>query len=167
MEVVNKRIKKNMEIFKKYKAVILIVLPLLILVLIRSAGSNHFKPDAGKLAEPSFNSSNIIGEDQLASLPGDILIISLTELQENEKKTLSGKLMEISPVDILLKENIDKIKNNSGPVLLYSNEPAIASRIWMVLTPMGIKNIFIFTSDPGNEVLKHEFRPDTLLKPEF
>lgn len=151
-----------MEILKKYKAVILIVLPLLILVLIRSAGSYHFKQDAGKLAEPSFKNSNIIVKDQLASLPGEVLIISLTELHENEKKTLIGNLIEIPPGDILLEENIDKIKNNSGPVLLYSNDPAIASRIWMVLTQMGIKNIFILTSDPGNEVLKHEFRPDTL-----
>ena len=155
-----------MEIFKKYKAIILIVLPLLILVLIRSAGSYHFKPDAEKLAEPSFINSNIIGKDQLASIPGDKLIISLTDLQDNEKNTL-GNVLEIAPGDILLKENIDKIKNNTGPVLLYSGDPAITSRIWMVLTQMGIKNIFILTFNPDNEVLKHEFRPDTLLKPEF
>ena len=155
-----------MEIFKKYKAVILIVLPLLILVLIRSAGSYHFKPDTEKLAEPSFINSNIIGKDQFAAIPGDKLIISLTDLQDNEKNTL-GNVLEIAPGDILLKENINKIKNNTGPVLLYSGDPAIASRIWMVLTQMGIKNIFILTFNPDNEVLKHEFRPDTLLKPEF
>ncbi len=157
---------QKMEIFKKYKAVILIVLPLLILVLIRSAGSYHFKPDAEKLAEPSFINSNLISKDQLGSFPGDKLIISLTDLQDNERNTL-GNVIEIAPVDILLKENIEKIKNNNGPVLLYSGDPAISSRIWMVLTQIGIKNVFILTVDPDNELLKHEFRPDSLIKPEF
>jgi hypothetical protein len=154
-----------MEILKKYKAVILIVLPLLILVLIRSAGSNHFKPDAEKLAEPSFVKSNIINVDQLASLSVDKLIC-LTEPMENVKNVF-GNYIEIAPGDILMKENINKIKNNSGPVLLYSQDVAMVSRIWMVLTQMGIKNIFILTADSDNELIKHEFRSDTLLKPEF
>jgi hypothetical protein len=156
-----------MEIFKKYKAVILIVLPLLILVLIRSAGSNHFKPDAAKLAEPSFVKSNIINVDQLSSLPGDKLIINLSEQEENIKN-VPGNVIKIAPGDILMKENINKIKNHAGePVLLYSKDVATVSRIWMVLTQMGIKNIFILTADSDNELMKHEFRPDTLLKPEF
>jgi len=156
-----------MEILKKYTAVILIVLPLLILVLIRSAGSNHFKPDAEKLAEPSFVKSNIINVDKLSSLPGDKLIINLSEQEENIKNVL-GNVIKIAPGDILLKDNINKIKENAGePVLLYSPDVAMVSRIWMVLTQMGIKNTFILTTDSDNELIKHEFRPDTLLKPEF
>lgn len=155
-----------MEILKKYKAVILIVLPLLILVLIKSAGPQHFKPDAQKLAEPSFTNSNIISKDQLASFQGEKLIISFTGLQENERNTL-GNVIEIAPGNILLKENIERIRNNNGPVLLYSGDPAIASRVWMVLTQMGIEKIFILAADTENELIKHEFRPDTIIKPEF
>ena len=66
-----------MEIVKKYKAVILIVLPVLILVIFRSTGTNHFKPDSEKWAEPSVTKSNIITVEKLGSLSGDKLLIYL------------------------------------------------------------------------------------------
>ena len=41
-----------MYLLKKYKAVIIVVLPILILVLLRYFGPNHFKSDAKRWAEP-------------------------------------------------------------------------------------------------------------------
>ncbi|TAL71551.1 MAG: hypothetical protein EPN88_05570, partial [Bacteroidetes bacterium] len=66
-----------MGFIKKYKVIIAIVLPILILVLIRSFGVNHFKTDAKKWIEPSVLQSNIITGEQFANLPGDKLIINL------------------------------------------------------------------------------------------
>ena len=66
-----------MKIIKEYKVVILIVLPVLILVLIRSFGTGYFKTDAVKWAEPSVLRSNIISFDKAVSLPGNKLFVNI------------------------------------------------------------------------------------------
>ena len=82
-----------MDLIKKYKAVIAVVLPILILILIRSFGANHFKNDAKRWAEPSVLRSNIISAGQIGKLPGDKLIINLSKESignnRNTMKTLN------------------------------------------------------------------------------
>ena len=68
---------KLMELFKNYKVVISVVLIVLVLVVIRSAGVNHFKSDAKKWAEPSFRQSNTLTMEQARLLKGKILAINL------------------------------------------------------------------------------------------
>lgn len=152
-----------MDLVKKYKAVIIVVLPVLILVLIRSLGSNHFKTDAKKWAEPSVLQSNIITTEKYGSLSGNILIIHLDE-KKIANTGIKGNEIEIVPDAILQSENLKKIKKNDGPVLLFSADPAISSRIWMVLSQLGCKNIFILTKEADNEVLKYKFHPETSVK---
>jgi predicted AlkP superfamily pyrophosphatase or phosphodiesterase len=68
-----------MDFLKNNKALIAVILPILILVLLKSSGVNHFKSNSKKWAEPSFKRSNIVYGDQLDSLPGEKLIINLGE----------------------------------------------------------------------------------------
>lgn len=154
------------EIIKNYKIVLYVVVPILILVLIRSFGTIHFKSDAKKWAEPSVLQSNIITLENAGSLSGTKLIIDL----DKERSGINGSTfneIEILPDAILQSENLKKIKKNDGPALLFSKDPAISSRIWMVLSQLGCKNIFILTNDPGNEEQKFKFIHDSILIPAF
>jgi hypothetical protein len=155
-----------MELLKKYSTLIIIVLSVVVLVLIRQFGGNHFRVNAKKWAEPSMSQSNIITEDQYQSLPGDKLVINLDKGNFNYT---DNKLIVIDvPADsILLKKNFRSIRKHRGPVLLYSTEPDVSSRIWMVLSQMGIRQLYIIASEKDTEAIKYKFRPDTITKPEL
>jgi hypothetical protein len=154
-----------MGIIKKYKVVILVVMPVLILVLFRAFGTNHFKNDARRWAEPSVARSNIISEDQLGTLSGEKLIINLDKKSSGIEQNINNKV--ISADSILSKNVLNIIRKHGGPVLLFSSDAAVSARVWMILSQMGYGNIYIFTNDTDNEVLKNKFRPDTVIRPEL
>ena len=155
-----------MNLIKKYKVVILIVLPILILVLIRSFGGNHFKSDAKRWAEPSVLRSNIVTGEQSGTLSGEKLIINLGE-EDTEINLMTGDALYIPASSLLSKKNLNTIRKHDGPVLLFSSETAVSARMWMVLSQMGYRNIYILTNEADNEVFKYKFRPDTLVRPEL
>jgi rhodanese-related sulfurtransferase len=155
-----------MELIKRYKTVIAIVLPIVILVLIRSLGTNHFKTDAVKWAEPTLMRSNLISLYKAVSLPGNKLFVNLVG-KNGAIITPGMKSINIPADSILNKKVIHLIKNNDGPVLLYSSENDVSARVWMILSQMGHTNIYIVSDDPENEVMKNKFRPDTLIRPEL
>jgi hypothetical protein len=161
-ETRNTKTGSGMEFIKKYKIVIAVVLPILILVLIRSFSTDHFKNDIKKWAEPSVVQTNTISLEKARSLNGKSLFINLGK----EMPPLAGfadKVKNIPADSVLNRDNISSILNNDGPVMLYSSDPALSARIWMLISQMGRKNIYIITADSGNEVLKYKFRPDTIL----
>lgn len=158
--------RKQMKIIMKYKAVILIVLPILILILIRAFNPNHFRRNVKEWAEPSVMQLNIVNKEQLETLSGDKLIINLGTPTDSEN-TITDDAVHIAADSILMKNNLSTIRNHKGPIILYAFESSVAARIWMVLSQMGYRNIYILTTDTGNEVIKNKFRPDTLVRPEF
>jgi hypothetical protein len=151
-----------MELIKNNKAVIVIVLVLMVLIFIRSSGLNHFKNDIKKWAEPSVLQSNTITIDKALSFTGKALIINLDK-DANHDIDLTGHVQNIQADSVLRKEYVTTIIKHDGPVLLYSSDPGLSARIWMLLSQMGRNNIFILTNNADNEVLKYKFRPDTLL----
>jgi hypothetical protein len=151
-----------MEIIKNNKAGFGIVLVILILVFIRSFSMNHFRNDAKKWAEPSVKLSNRITIEKAGSLKGKILIINLDKDVNPSLSTITDA-KNIPPDSILSKYYFTKIAKHDGPVLLFSSESGISARIWMMLSQMGCKNIYILTNKADNEVFKYKFRSDTLL----
>ncbi|MCX6327093.1 MAG: hypothetical protein NT144_10660 [Bacteroidia bacterium] len=154
-----------MSLIKNYKVVIAVVLPILILVLFRSFGTNHFKSDAKKWAEPSAMRSNIITIEKTGTLSGEKLFLNLDDGGSGINGITRDEL-NIPSDSILCKKYLNIIRNHDGPVLLFSTETAVSARIWMILSQMGYKNIYILTNDADNEVFKSKFRPDTLIRPE-
>jgi hypothetical protein len=150
-----------MELIKNNKVVFAIVLTILVLVLIRSSGVNHFKNDAKKWAEASVKQSNRITVNQAGSLEGKYLIINLDK-DGSTIKELTADVQNIPADSVLSKNNIDMIMKHAGRVLLFSSEPGLTARIWMILSQMGCRNIYILTNTVDNEVFKYKFRPDTL-----
>jgi hypothetical protein len=151
-----------MELLKKYRLVIIVVLPILILVLIRSTGLNHFKNDAKKRAEPSVKQSNIMIIEQAGSLSGKNLIINLDK-EVSQISKLTGDVQNIPADSVLTKNYVTMIMKHDGPVLLFSSDPGLSARIWMILSQLGCSNIYILTDKADNEVFKYKFKPDTLL----
>ena len=137
-----------MKFFRQYWLVLSIILLAVILVLIRTY-SNNFRYDAVRWAEPSVHGSNIISEDQIAAMNSDVLLISLgNEVPAIEQ--LQDKILKLNPESILEKTNLSLIRKNKGPVILYSEDDSVSARVWMVLSEMGIRNIFILRDDSKN-----------------
>jgi hypothetical protein len=150
---------KLIEIIKKNKAVIIIVGLLLVLILMRSTGMDHFRNDAKKWAEPSVNQSNLITADRLKNFPAP-LIISLDKSLNKEEFT--GKIDNIPADSVLNNENIRKILKYEGPVVILSLDPGLSARIWMLLSQMGRDELYILTENAENEVLKFDFQADSI-----
>jgi hypothetical protein len=156
-----------MEILKNYKAVIATVFIVLVLVVIRSMGVNRFKNDAIRWAEPSFTQANIVTSEQVRSLKGKNLTINL-DTKMIPGGEITGDLKNISADSIINRDIAKSILRHKGPVLIYSSQPGLSARIWMILSQMGCKNIYILTDKADNEIFKYKFRPDTLISgPEF
>jgi hypothetical protein len=157
-----------MERLKQYRLVIVILVTVLTLVIIRSVSTNHFKPDAKKLAEPSVMRSNLISNEEMASISGEVLLINLgganAEGDGNGSKT---EVLSISPDAILDKSIIKRLSGFDGKIVLASSDASVSARMWMLLSQMGIDNLFILTADNENESSKNKFRPDTLTRPEL
>jgi NhaP-type Na+/H+ and K+/H+ antiporter len=150
-----------MELIKKNKVVIAIFLILLVLILIRSSGLNHFKNDAKKWAEPSLKQSNRITLDQVGSLTGKNLIINLDK-DVSRIRELTSDAQNIPADSVLSKKHVTTIMKHDGLVLLFSSDPGLSARIWMILSQMGCRSIYILTNNADNEVFKYKFRTDTL-----
>ena len=152
-----------MELIKKNKIVIAIVLIVLVLVFIRSTGIYHFKNDAKRLAGPSLEQSNTITREQASRLTGKNLIINMDK-DFKPVSEITGDVQNITADSILSKKYVNTILKHDGPVLLSSSESGLSARIWMILSQMGCTNIYILTKNTDNEVFKYKFRPDTLMQ---
>jgi hypothetical protein len=154
-----------MDLVKKYGYIVLIFVCVMILVILKSTGKGHFRYDAKKLAEQSVSGSNIITPESLSILKGNKLIIYLG----NGIQKISGidcKEISIRADSILTKKYTSLLSRNKGAVILCSEDYSISSKVWMILSQEGFKNIYIYSAEPGIEILKKEIRPDTLTRPE-
>ncbi len=139
-----------MKFFRRYWLVLAITLLAVIVVLIR-AYSHNFRYDAVRWAEPSALRSNILTEDQIPAMSSGMLLITMGN-EAPRVELPKDKILKLNPESILEKANLSLIRKNRGPVVLYSDDNSVSARVWMVLSEMGIKNIFILQDEPGNEL---------------
>jgi len=157
-----------MQLLKKNIIPLAFVLIILLTVIFRSFWSVHFKSDAKKLARPSFIHSVIITQKLVGQIKGNKLFILLDEgINTGNNDRLRGEILWIPADSLLEKKNRKKILDYKGVILLVSADPSVSARIWMILSQMGRKDMFIVSNDEAPEVLKYEFRPDTVTSPEF
>jgi len=151
-----------MSTIKKNIPGLIVILTLIILILIRLSGAGEFKPDLKKRAESSISLSNLITPDQAEKMAGNKLIISLDE-NDMILSNFKCEVCKVKPDSLVLKTNLDKIFKHKGPVMLSSSSEELSARLWMVLTQMGLKNLYILTDQNDNEVIKYKFQPDTTI----
>jgi len=150
---------------KRYSIVLALVIPLLVMVLIKSFTTGHFRSDASKWAESSINQTNLIMQEQLKSLEEKPLMVILDEGKAIPDEV--GETVNIPARTLLEKDNQKKLRAHTGSIVLVSADPAISAKIWMLLNQMGYKKLYILTDSTDNEVLKYKFRPDTGTVPEL
>ena len=155
-----------MNLISRYRIILAIVIPLLILLAIRTCITGSFKYDAKKWAESSFSNSNVISIPEIGRLSGEKLIVYLDKSFTKTDERATAEI-HITPDSILCRKYLNKIRDHKGPVLICSSDPALSARIWMVISQTGCRDLYILTSRNDNEVFKNEFRPDTLVRPEL
>jgi hypothetical protein len=138
-----------MKLLKRNWLILAILFLVVAMVLIRSFRQSSFRYDAVRWAAMSADGSNIISPDQIAPAGERVLLISLGNMSEVPAQFKEQTVM-ISPGEILAKENLKLIRKNRGPVIISSDDPSVSARVWMVLSEMGIKNLFVL-SDQGSE----------------
>jgi len=140
-----------MKFLRQYWLVLSITLLAVILVMIRTY-SHNFRYDAVRWAEPSASRSNILTEDQIPAMSSDILLITLGN-KAPAIEQLQNKILELNPESILERTNLSLIRKNKGPVILFSEDNSVSARVWMVLSEMGIKNVFILQDEHTYDLL--------------
>ncbi|MCU0367079.1 MAG: hypothetical protein MUC30_07680 [Bacteroidales bacterium] len=139
-----------MKYLKHYWLVVTIFLIVVLFVLFRSFSRHDFRYDAARWAGPSVTGTNIITEEQISALRGEILLISLGN-QAAAIDQLHDKTMKVNPESILEKGTLSVIRKNKGPVILFSDDSSVTARVWMVLSEMGMQNLYIL-HDEENRV---------------
>lgn len=135
-----------MKFLKQYWLVLSIFLLVVCLVLIRTFSREQFRYDAVKWVESSIPASNLVTEDRILKMDGQALLINLGNELQSDWKT-QFKTVTLNPGLILERENLMLIRKNKGPVILFSDNGSVSARIWLVLSEMGMKNIFILDSE--------------------
>jgi hypothetical protein len=113
----------------------------LALIIITAASHNHFRNDAAKWASGSFDGSNIMDAAALKSTETAVLLINLDAeviFQSNNLPTIS-----VEPERIVEKSTFKKIHDHKGIKVIVSQDQALSGRIWMLLSQMGIRDLYI------------------------
>ena len=140
-----------MKFIKQYWLVLSIFLLVTSLIMIRAFSTKNFRYDAVKWAEPSALGSNLLTEDMIPLLSGKILLVNLDNKAAHDERFENNTLM-VEPLLVLEKENLSRIRKNEGPVILFSEDSSLSARIWMVLSEMGMENIYILPFTPADEL---------------
>ena len=139
-----------MKFIKQYWLFLTIVVLVVAMVLIRSFSRNSFRYDASRWVAASADGSNLMTPEQAAEAGDQMLLVSLGNTPEPAGQFKERSVM-ISPEVILDRENIRLIRKNKGPVVLTSGDASVSARVWMVLSELGMKNIYIL-SEEGAEM---------------
>ena len=136
----------TMKFIKQYWLVLTIMLLVVAMVLIRSFSRNSFRYDAARWVAASADGSNLMTPEQAAEAGDQVLLVNLGNNAEPDGQFKERSVM-ISPEVILEKENLKLIRKNKGPVVLTSGDASVSARVWMVLSEMGMKNIYILSGE--------------------
>lgn len=131
-----------MKFLKQYRIILAVFLLILTLVMIRTISPGNFKYDAVKWADPSATGSNIINEVQMDAMNGNKLLVDLGKEPVSISRFRDTSI-RTDPGSILDKPYINLIRKNKGPVILYSEKTDEAAKVWMILSEMGIKDLYI------------------------
>ena len=142
-----------MKSLKQYWLVLTIFLIVVLFVLFRSFSRHDFRYDAARWAGPSVTGSNIITGEQISALRGEILLVSLGNQAAVIDQPID-KTMMVNPESILEKGNLSVMRKNKGPVILFSDDRSVSARVWIVLSEMGLQNLYILHDEVNQQYEK-------------
>ena len=135
-----------MKYIKQYWLILTILVLVVAMVLNRSLSQSSFRYDAARWVAASADGSNLITPEQAAEAGDQMLLVNLVNNTEPAGQFKERTVM-ISPEVILEKENLKLIRKNKGPVVLSSGDASVSARVWVILSEMGMKNIYILSEE--------------------
>jgi rhodanese-related sulfurtransferase len=152
-----------MKLIRKYIIAAVVGVLVMILVIIRLTEWNRFTRVAGDLNTELSGKTNIIS---LSNNDGKLPVIDIRKSGAYLAGHPEGAIN--IPIEDLLSGESRKILNkNKNGMILFSDDYAMLSRAWAILSQMGYKSIYIAGDRiETDELLNYKFRPDPIIKPE-
>jgi hypothetical protein len=148
---------------KDLKFVILFIIVILALVIVRTFDKNLFKQYPSIAVEAAQNDKNLITQAQLEQLKTPFMVVDLGS--EDKFDHLPFKNIIRVPFEKLLEQSNRKIlEDTKDDIILYSSDSSTAAKAWIILNQLGIKRLFILTTEEKSEILKYKFQPDTTVR---
>ena len=136
-----------MEKIKKYLLPVTVTILLLLLILVRNTGTGRFRYDADKLARKAYDRSNIVTPGNYGNFSKEAMFVLLDENMAGTDLLPQGARSLRIPADSIMDSRYASvIRKNGNPVILFSNDEAVSSRVWMVLAQTGFSNIYIWSA---------------------
>jgi len=150
-----------MERLKSLKFVLIVLLIIATLVIVKTCERNGFTGDAQLAVNAMVNVENTVSENDYKQNKSEYFVLELIEKEvpstlqfENAKGVVFENLLEESSLQSL----------KGKKVLLVSENPALATKAWIILNQFNIENVFLLNKEENPEVFKYEFQPDTSSK---
>jgi hypothetical protein len=146
-----------MEKLKNLKVVLAVLVVILVFVIIKTTAKNQFKEDANHTLEKVTSDNFTILLAELKNSQNEYLLVDISESGlaqfENSVKIPVEKIGEQSSLQIL--------KNTNSKIVLVSDNVSQSEKAWVILSQLGIKNLFVLSTHENPEEFKYKFQPDT------
>lgn len=131
---------------KKY-LLLSISLFLLLLTVLAVPGKDYFRLEAGEIIERVSTHRHIITADQMKKIQEkeDVVLMDLRSRGDYSVSNLPGSIN--FPLKELTIKSIRDYLAESGNYILYSEETHTACNVWILLTQMGYKNIWVLEAN--------------------
>lgn len=151
---------------KNLKFIILALVILLILVLVRNADRHIFRSDVKTAVEAAQINRNWLTAEQLHQMKSPWLVVNIgsSDLPDSLHIENSIRIPFANLLDEVNRKILTEVK---GDLILYAADEATASKAWIILNQLGIKNVKILGAEESPEVLKYKFQPDTTARLEL
>lgn len=149
-----------MDKLKNLKIVLLVLVVVLILVFVKTTGKNQFKEDANNTVEKVVSGNFSISLGEFKASQNEYLVVNL-----NESDSVPFEKSVKIPFEKLIEESsLQKLKDSDDKIVLVSEDESQAERAWIILTQLGITNVFTLSKSDNPEVFKYKFQPVTSAK---
>jgi hypothetical protein len=148
-----------MKLIKELRIVLFIAGIIGILVFVKVLSKGDFSGTADTSTEAMNNRTNLITPAQLIAAGEKTVILSLGNVSTIPELN-QFQVLNIPFENLTDKAMIKKLKGIDAKLIIWSSDLSAASKAWVILDQMKIRNLFIL--DQGNdEELKYKFRPDS------
>lgn len=147
----------------------IIIIVLVLFLSLREYKSNYYKLSVEDTQAILINTDFNISRDELKEAGSTILKLDFVEGNpEKEVFTENMNLITVPAANLLDRKFLRRLKKQEGIVVIVSEDDALATHAWLILTRKGFDNIKILGVSE-NETLRYTFKPetDTLVQVDF
>lgn len=138
----------------------IIILVLIVFLSLREYKSNYYKLSVEDTHAIIINADPAISAQELKAAGSTILKIDFIEGNpENEVFIEDMNLITVPTSKLLDRKFLKRLEKHDGIIAIVSEDAALASHAWLILTRKGIDNIKILDVSQ-NETLRYTFKPE-------